>query len=148
MLRQIEWSEQNGSITKNGVLPVTTLFFSEFCFSLRTSYEELIWCTNDTNTHIRTFCKPWSYVWRCFFPVSILKRQIWTDFTYCCGKVFLYYFTPTQLTFTSSKSTIETVEKGVKYVQICHWRHSGVFIVNFKHISPLFLMFLLLTLNK
>ena len=26
---------------KNGVLPVTTLFFSKFCFSLRTLYKEL-----------------------------------------------------------------------------------------------------------
>ena len=28
------------------------------------------------------------------------------------------------------------------------WRRSGVFIVNFEHISHLFLMFLLLTLEK
>ena len=30
---------QNGPITKNGVLPVTTLFFRKFCFSLRISYK-------------------------------------------------------------------------------------------------------------
>ena len=91
-----------------------------------------------------------------------------------------------QLTFTCSKSTLETLEKGVKYVQNCKkihrngvspilhfytpwklqktfgfltfsgeyrnwaldWRRSGVFIVNFEHISHLFLLFLLLTLNK
>ena len=29
-----------------------------------------------------------------------------------------------------------------------HWRRSGVFIVNFEHISHLALVFLLLTLNK
>ena len=29
-----------------------------------------------------------------------------------------------------------------------HWSHSGVFIVNFKNISHLFLVFLILTLNK
>ena len=40
-----------------------------------------------------------------------------------------------------SKSTIKTSERR-------HWRHSGVFIVNFEHISPHFLLFLLLTLNK
>ena len=39
MLRQIEWWLQNGPITKDGVLPVTTLFFWKFCFSLRTSYK-------------------------------------------------------------------------------------------------------------
>ena len=27
MLREIEWGLQNGHITKNGVLPLTTLFF-------------------------------------------------------------------------------------------------------------------------
>ena len=43
MFKQIEWWIQNGPITKNGVLPVTTLFFRKFCFSLRTSYKELIW---------------------------------------------------------------------------------------------------------
>ena len=74
-LRQIEWWVQNGPITKNEILPVTTLFFWKFCFSLRTSYKRLIWCTNDTNIHIRTFFKDWSFIWRCFFPVFILKKQ-------------------------------------------------------------------------
>ena len=64
MLRQIEWWLQNGPITKNGVLPVTTLFFWKFCFSLRTSYKELICCTNNPNAHICTFCKRWSFIWR------------------------------------------------------------------------------------
>ena len=51
----IEWWVQNGSITKNGVLPVITLFFWKFCFGLGTSYTELIWYTNDPNAHIPTF---------------------------------------------------------------------------------------------
>ena len=42
VLRQIEWGVQDGSITKNGVLPVTTSFFREFCFSLLTPCKELI----------------------------------------------------------------------------------------------------------
>ena len=46
-----------------------------------------------------------------------------------------------QLTFTCSKSITETLEKGER-------RRSGVFIVNFEHVSHLFLVFLLLTLNK
>ena len=45
MLRQIKWTLQNRPIKKNGVLPVTTLFFLKFCFSLRTSYKKLICCT-------------------------------------------------------------------------------------------------------
>ena len=40
-----------------------------------------------------------------------------------------------------SKLTIKTPER-------CHWRHSGVSIVNFERISHLFLVFLLLNLNK
>ena len=48
---------------------------------------------------------------------------------------------------TCSRLTIETVEQGVKYVQSLQWRGSGVFIVNFEHISHLALVFLLLTLN-
>ena len=43
--------------------------------------------------------------------------------------------------FTCSKLTIKTSEWR-------HWCRSGAFIVNFEHISHLFLMFLLLTLNR
>ena len=76
MLRQTEWWVQNGSIIKNGVLPVTTFFFWKFHFSLTTSYKELIWCTNNLNVYIRTFCKRWSFIWRWFFPVSILNIKL------------------------------------------------------------------------
>ena len=50
-------------------------FFWKFCFSLTTSYKKLICCTNNPNVHICTFCKCWSFIWRCFFPVSILKTS-------------------------------------------------------------------------
>ena len=40
-----------------------------------------------------------------------------------------------------SNLTIKTQER-------CQWRRSGVFLVNFEYISQLFLVFLLLTLNK
>ena len=60
-----------------------------------------------------------------------------------------------QQTFTGSKWTIETLEKGAKYVQSQQWRQqygirfcSGTLIVNFDHISHLFLMFLWLALNR
>ena len=52
-----------------------------------------------------------------------------------------------QPAITCSKLTIETLEQGVKYVQ-SQWRRSGVFIVNFEHISHLVLVFLLLTLGR
>ena len=75
MLRQIKWWLQNGRIKKNGVLPVTTLFFWKFCFSLRTSYKGMICCTNNSNAHICTFRNCWSFIWRSFFPVSIRKTM-------------------------------------------------------------------------
>ena len=39
MLRQIECGIQNGSITKNGLLPLTALLFWKFDLSLWTSYK-------------------------------------------------------------------------------------------------------------
>ena len=40
-------------IKKNEVLPVTTFFFFwKFCFSLKISYKELIWCTAYPNVYI------------------------------------------------------------------------------------------------
>ena len=49
-----------------------------------------------------------------------------------------------QSTIICSKLTKETQEQGVKYVQR---RRSGVFIINFEHISHFCLVFLLLTLS-
>ena len=55
--------------------------FWKFCFNFDfvfgTSYKELIWCTNDPNAQIRTFCKCWSFIWQCFFPLSILNKLKW-----------------------------------------------------------------------
>ena len=62
------------------VLPVTTLVFWKCCFSLRTSYKKLIQCTNYPNVHIHTFCKCWSFIWGCFFPVSILRAANWSSY--------------------------------------------------------------------
>ena len=68
-----EWGVQNGSIKKNEVLQVTSLFFWKFYYSLRTFYKMFIWRTNYPNAHIRTFRKSWGFIWGCFFSVSILK---------------------------------------------------------------------------
>ena len=59
-------------------------FFWKFCFSLRTSYEELIWYTNNLISNIRTFCKHWNFIWRYIFPVSILKKGFF------CARVFRF----------------------------------------------------------
>ena len=45
--------------------------FWKFCFSLRTSYKELICCTNNPNAHICTFCKRWSLVFDSVFSLWV-----------------------------------------------------------------------------
>ena len=125
MLRQIEYWVQNGPITKNGVWPVTTLHFWKFCFSLRTSYKEMIWCTNDPNAHIRTFCRRWNFIWRYFFPVSILKRvqfyylivRNWRS--HCSRSFYLYHWHNTckEHVFSSCKHKVHA-----KVLKLCHPR--------------------------
>ena len=67
-LGNTKWTYQNErSFASNDVI------FLKFCFSLRTSYEELFWCTYDSNVYIHTFGKRCSLIWEWFFPVSILK---------------------------------------------------------------------------
>ena len=50
--------------------------FWKFFFSLRTYHKELIRCINNPNVHICIFCKCWSFIWWCFFPVSILHLDL------------------------------------------------------------------------
>ena len=74
--------------------------------------------------------------------------MIFSKFCLLCFIKFKYlmikyfYQVITLLTSTCSKSTIETVEKGVKLYLKLH--RSSVFIANFEHTSNLFLVFLLL----
>ena len=46
-----------------------TLLFWKFCFNLRTLIKNWF---DVPNAYIRTFCKRWSFIWRCLFAVSIL----------------------------------------------------------------------------
>ena len=89
MLRQRRCSVQNGHVTKNGVWPATTLFFLKILFQFKNLFQRVIWCNNDPNAHIRTFCKCWSFIWGCFFTVSILKSNLF--FSLICGQHFLIY---------------------------------------------------------
>ena len=55
----------------------------------------------------------------------------------------------TQLTFTCTKSQIETLGKGeMRNTFKVNNSRSDVFIVNCEHVSHLLLVFLLLTMNK
>ena len=85
---------------------------------------------------------------RYFSNLEIYFKLFWTSNLYWCQH--------SQQTYMFSKSTIKTVEISPQYVQSLkpatllkvrplHWCRSGDFIVNFEHIS---VVFLLLTLNR
>ena len=94
-------------ITKNRVSSVTTLFFQKFCFSLRISYKELIWCTNHPNVHIHTFVKCWSFIWGRFFPVSIFKTKNQLKFCHkTCWKEQPFIFTDYLMNHLSQTSVL------------------------------------------
>ena len=70
MLRQIEWRLQNGPITKSGVLSVTALVFWKICSSSRTlMYQQ-------PKFPYSYFSQARSLTLGCFFPVSILKKDL------------------------------------------------------------------------
>ena len=63
---------------KERILPVTTLLFSKIFVSV---YKPLTKSWFDVpitqiNVHIHTFRKSWSFIWGCFFFVSILKLTV------------------------------------------------------------------------
>ena len=55
----------NRIVSKRGFASDYFIFW-KCCFSLRTSYKELLWSTNGPNVHIHTFRKPWNFIWGWF----------------------------------------------------------------------------------
>ena len=92
------------------------------CWKMRTRKNSEIWCTSRTV--------------KSMFP-NIIAVAILAN---------IYLLKVNNINFRKrceicSKLAIQTSERR-------HWRHSDVFSVNFEYISHLFLLFLLLTLNK
>ena len=90
MLRQIEWWLQNEPITKNSFAS-NCFIFLKILFQFKNLLEDLIWFTNNPNTHIRTFCKHWSFIWWYFFPVSILNINF-TVYLYIKFQLNCFFF--------------------------------------------------------
>ena len=88
MLRQIEWWAQNGAITKNEVLPVTTLFFWKFCFSLRTSYRSWFDVRKTQMPTLLLSVSTGVFIFRSFFPVSIINTDFWNGSFAWTGCIF------------------------------------------------------------
>ena len=62
--------------------------------------------------------------------------------------MFSKEITKAAITCSNTKASCEKCSKlTIKISERCHWRLSAFFIINFKHISHLVLVFLLLTLN-
>ena len=70
MLREIAQQLQNGPITKNGVLPVNTFFFGKLISVVAPLKKRVNLMYQRPNVHIHIFCKRWSSVLGCFFPVK------------------------------------------------------------------------------
>ena len=68
MLSQIECGVRNGPITENGILPVTTLVFRKFCFSLRTLYKEVDLMYQSPKRPYSYFLKALEFYLRVLFP--------------------------------------------------------------------------------
>ena len=63
-------------ITKNGVVASNYFNFLKNLFQFKNPLQkELIWCTNDPNADIPIMCNRWSFIWWCFFSMSILKES-------------------------------------------------------------------------
>ena len=77
MGRQVECAVQNGPITKNRILRVTTLFFWKFCFNIRTSSGRVdLMCRLPKCPYPHFSC--FSFIWGCFFRMSMLNfKQIY-----------------------------------------------------------------------
>ena len=78
--------------------------------------------------------------------------MLWTE---CCAEFVNNKITPDPTNIylfkVNSRNARERCEinskLSIKTSEWCQWRHSGVFIVNFEHISHFFLVFVFLTLN-
>ena len=90
------------------------------------------------------------------FLVNIAKflRAVFLINIFCFWYIFNTYIV-SQPAITCSKLTTETLEQGeicskltIKMPERRYWRRSGIFIVNFEHISHLALVFLLLTSSR
>ena len=61
----------------------------------------------------------------------------------------MYLFKVNNITLEKDATYIQlTIKLTIKTPERCQWRRSGIFIVNFEHISHIFLVFLLLALNR
>ena len=98
--------------------------------------------------HYYTESSLWSYLsinklvtWNCLERTKGPKSEVTgTGMKPWTSQLKVNYMKTRKTCEMCSKLTIKTPER--------YWRRSGVFIINFEHISQLFLVFLSLTLNK
>ena len=107
-------------------------------------------------TQIKPFLSTYLKIYSCILDQVLLKILIVNVWILAFDEFFRgpSISLCSQLSFTCSKSTIETIEVwnifkvNNKNTRTTPMTFSGIFIVNFEHISLLFLVLLLLDLNK
>ena len=83
----------------------------------------MVWCINYPNVVIRIFCKRWSFIWRYFFPASILKSFIKNlnliDSNYHC-KNCVDWISAGNVTLDVTECVLKRERKILrKYLKIC-----------------------------
>ena len=127
--------------------------FPIFCLFL--SFYQLIWNLFHLSICPRilanNFCKrkiKFDFL-SCFVTISlkilrIFLRSLHNIFEYCPANIYLF-----KSNNRNSRKRCEVYSKlTIKTTERPYWCHSGVFIVNFEHISHLFLVFLFLTFSR
>ena len=108
------------------------------------SWKELIWCTNDPNVYIRIFCKHWSLILRCFFPVSILQYSSTMPQNGDCQSFQCHYLIPSiQFTLQNQFCLPEIlIPELIFHFLFCYLvilQYPQVFITIFFYLSYLFI---------
>ena len=113
-----------------------------YLFKVTIETPEKVWNINKDTKLLLTYLR----------PATLLKRDSGTGaFAKFLRTSFLQNTSGRLLLFTAFWSTLILMEHCLfldEKEPRRHWRRSGIFIVNFEHISHLFLVFLLLTLSR
>ena len=120
-----------------------------FCNNKRSNYNDY----NDNDSyHVKRVWKEWIFaldfvkLWFSDVFREYRKRQLaWNGLIFVARYPAVIYLLKVDNRNTRTKC--EICSKSTIKIPVRRWRRSGIFIVNFEHISHLVLVFLLLTLN-
>ena len=137
------WTRTYREIFKSALVYLWFNIFAKWHFlSIKDFFSRDVWETSYYAQKLQIVKNVWNYSIPSkthFTSFLMFCRNAYIDKNYPAGNCIFNRNTRTRCELCS-KLTIKTPERR-------QWRRSGVFIVNFEHISHLVLVFLLLTLN-